>query len=275
MLRVVQHPDGVQAGWRDAVEAGEVPEGATRLEDVVPGNDRLTAEQQLRIYAYAYYRRLIDVMAEEYPGVLALLGEEGFDGLVRAFLQEHPSTSWTLNRLSVPFPAWLRSEGDRRGDGRMLFAADVARVERAMDDVWDAPFEDPISADALAAVPPEGWADLHLVTAQCLRLLALDHPVTDFMDLARAGEPADIAPPTPSWVLVHRRGTRRFRPPLTHEQFDLLSALVAGGTLGEALEAAADREGADVAAMMAGVGEWLRDFAARGLFTSLGTRSGP
>ena len=89
------------------------------------------------------------------------------------------------------------------------------------------------------------------------------------MNARRAGEEAGHCKPAPAWVLVHRHGLKRFRLPLVREQFDVMSALVAGRTLGEALEAAADREGADIALMMGSVGEWLRDFAARGLFCGI------
>ncbi len=70
-------------------------------------------------------------------------------------------------------------------------------------------------------------------------------------------------------MLVHRRDLVRYRLPLVREQHDLLAALTAGATLGEALEAAAGREGADVGRMMASVGDWLRDLAARGIFVGL------
>jgi hypothetical protein len=269
VLRVVTHPDGVGAGWSAAVSEGLVPEGVSELRELVPGNDRLTPEEQLGVYGFAYFQRLIDILTEEYPGVLGLLGEDEFPALCKAFLIEHPSTSWTLNRLSLGFPAWLSVVGDRMDSAELRFAADVAAVERAMEEIWDAPFEEPVSAEELAAIPPEGWAELRLSTIAAHRLLALDHPVAEFMDAVRADEPWSIAGPSPSWMLVFRQGLRRFRLPLVQEQADLLSALVAGATLGEALESAASAEGADVALMMGSVGEWLQDFASRGIFSAV------
>ncbi len=265
MLAVVTHPDGVEAGWASVAPPG----GARELRELVPGNDRLTPTEQLHVYGFAYFERLIDILIEEYPGVQAAVGEGAFRSLCRAFLVDCPSTSWTLNRLSAPFPGWLEGRGAALGDARLAFAASVASVERAMDEVWDAPFEDPVSADALAAVPADGWADLRLRTTAAMRLLTLDHPVSAFMNAVRREEPFEIADPEPAWVLVHRRDLVRYRLPLVREQHDLLAALTAGATLGEALEAAAGREGADVGRMMASVGDWLRDLAARGIFVGL------
>ena len=69
-------------------------------------------------------------------GVAALRAR--FEAACRAFLVAHPSGSYQLNRLSAPFPEWLATAPEAEGPHRD-FAADVARVERAMEDVFDDP----------------------------------------------------------------------------------------------------------------------------------------
>lgn len=267
MLAVVTHPEGVEAGWAAAVAGGLLPEGVRELREVVPGNARLTPTEQLHVYGYAYFARLADILAEEYPGVETLLGEADFEDACRHFLHAHPSASYTLGKLSRPFAGWLRSEGERLDIPRLRFAAAVAEVERAMEDVWDAPYQDPITADELASVPPSGWADLRMDLIAACRLLALDHPIGEFMEAVREEREWERPEPAPAWVVVYRQGSRRFRVPIAREQHDLLAAIGGGATLGGALEAAAMADGADVALMMSSVGAWLRDFASWGLFT--------
>src|SRR6476661_327150 len=47
-------------------------------------NDRLTAFERIEIYNRQYWFRLIDCMYEDYPGLLAILGQDKFNLLIRA-----------------------------------------------------------------------------------------------------------------------------------------------------------------------------------------------
>jgi len=275
MLRVVAHPDGVDAGFDAAREEGLLPEGATTLSDVVPGNDRLSPAQQLHIYAFAYFDRIADVLAGEYPTVQHLLSPEHFRRLLREFLVDRPSAAYSLNRVGLPFADWLAERSARVAkaqpslSAKLAFAVDVAIVERTMDEVWDEPFADPVPFEQLQAIPLDSWADVHLETIPALALLELAHPVTGAMNAARDGEAIEVPAPTPTWICVYRDDRQRWRFDLSFEQHGLLAALTDDASLGEAIEAVATSEGADVAAMMGGLGEWFKEWMGSGLFCSV------
>ena len=168
MLEVVSHPEGVEAGFAAARSKGLLPPGTSVLEDVVPGNARLGAVEQLAIYAHMYFGRIGDVLAEEFPTVVELFGRERFEALTRSYLVEHPSTSWTLDRVGLAFSAYLAARaaavGELDGDSeRLSFASALARVERAMDQVWNDPFEEALPYDELAALRSEGSPQVVLV----------------------------------------------------------------------------------------------------------------
>lgn len=267
MLRVVTHPDGVDAGFEAAQREGLLPPGTTALSDLVPPNDRLGAAEQLHVYAFAYFDRLIDVLRAEYPTVEFLLGDDRFWALAKDFITEQPSRTYTLNRVGIPFAGWLAARaGD---DPRLAFAVDLACVERAMDEVWDRAAEEPVAYEAVQALAPDDWGRAHLRPIGALELFELGHPVSGFMNGVIRGELTEVPAPEPAWVCVYCTERGRFRMPISFEQHGVLSALVGGATLGEAIEAAATAEGADVPAMLAGLGEWFRDWTGRGLFMAV------
>ena len=270
MLRVVTHPDGVDAGVLAASAEGLLPDGAERLEDVVPGNDRLTAAEQLHIYAFAYFDRIIEVLAGELPAVQHLLGEDVFFEEMKRYLGEHPSSTWTLDRVGASMAEWLARRADEVEDGaRWRVAVDIARVERAMDAVWDEPFAGPVTYEALASFPHDRWPDARLRTIPALRLLSLQHPVTALMNAARDGEDTELPEPEPAWMCVYRDDAKRWRFPLDREQHCLLAALHRGHTLGAAIGEVAQLDGTDIGALMGSLGEWFREWMGSGLFSSV------
>jgi len=279
MLRVVTHPEGVDAGFEAAKAEGLLPVGASELADVVPPNDRMSPTEQLEVYGYAYFARIIDVLAGEFPTAVELLGETEFRAAAREFLVEHPSQTWSLDRVGAPFADWMQAIADQQRDERLAatlrFCADVARVERAMDQVWDRRFEEPVPFERLQAIAQDLWPTVRLKTIAAMELLQLGHPTSEAMNAVNRGDEPELPPPETAWICVYRRGDRRFRFPIGREQHALLSALQAGETMGAAIEATATMDGADVAAMMAGLGGWFADWMASGLFCGVDSVSDP
>src|SRR5258708_7155712 len=90
ILRPLTADDQMSEAWVDG--------GATRAvaERIIRPNDRLTSFERLEIYNRQYWFRLIDVLYEEFPGLRAVVGEPGFNALVRAYLEKYPSRSFSL-----------------------------------------------------------------------------------------------------------------------------------------------------------------------------------
>src|SRR4029077_20780026 len=85
LYRLITAPNGV-------VEGLQAEKVQVNLEDVVRGDERLSAVDHLEIYANAYFYRLLDVLKEEYPAILAVLGNDDFHNLVTGYLLEYPPT---------------------------------------------------------------------------------------------------------------------------------------------------------------------------------------
>src|SRR5882757_464721 len=93
-------------------------------------NDRLTAFERLEIYNRQYWFRVLGSMAEDFPGLRAVLGGRQFEAMCKAYLTECPSRSFTLRNLGAQLEAWLRQNPSWMRD-RQALALDMVRLEWA------------------------------------------------------------------------------------------------------------------------------------------------
>ena len=264
MQTLFMDADGVRSGLRSEAAGNILPCTEESLEGLVLPSKQLNSVERLSIYGNMYFSRLIEVLAEEFPTVQHLLGKEVFGKVVRDFVTRHPSTHYSLTRLGSKFPAYLADEADDIPDRE--FVADVATVERAMEDVFDARRVEPIQFEDLTAIPIERWGDVRLQTIPALRLLQLDYPVNTFITAVREDRHMDIPAAAPAFVAVYRHNYRVWRIDLDVQRFTLLAALHQGGSLGSALDLCASLPEADPAGLMDAVSGWFREWTSEGLF---------
>jgi hypothetical protein len=267
MQTVVMHPDGAAAGIRAPHARRLLPVAAQEPESVVLPSRSLTSVERLDIYAHMYYARLLEILDAEYPVTRQVLGREGFARVAKEFLARHPSRSRTLNVLSVNFPDFLARHLPRGRVNRL--AADVARIERAMEDVFDAPLVEPLTTGEFAAIAAPEWGRVRLKVNPALRLLDLRYPANDCMNAVRAGRKLRIPRARRTFVIVYRRAFQVYRRDQELAQWRLLAALASGRTLAQAVRAAVRgrRMSPDRLATM--LGRWFREWAAAGLFVGV------
>jgi hypothetical protein len=264
MQAVVMHPGGAEAGVKARPARALVARAALDLEGVVLPSKQLSAADRLGIYAHMYFARLVEVMEGEYPVTRGLLGAEAFAGLCRRFVARNPSRTRTLNGLSAKFPDFLARALTRTN--RAGLAVDVARIERAMEDVFDAPRAEAMTAEQFAAAgaDPTGRAVLRVTPA--LRMLKLRYPANEYMNAVRRSGKPRIPRPRPTSAIVFRRGFQVFRRDQEPEQWKLLAALVAGKPLAAAVRAAlrGQKGGPEQAAKR--LATWFEEWSAARLF---------
>lgn len=274
MQAVITHPDGVEAGLDSTDARALIDVSPERIEEVVRRSQRLSATERLRIYANAYFARLVECLRNEFPALSYALGEEGFDAFALAYLDARPSRSYTLNELGAGFSGFLRetrpADDGSTGDADWPeFLIDLATIERCYSEVFDGPGIEgakSLAAEDLAGVAPEHWPDARLIPAPCLRTLALSFPVHEYVSAVRRDERPDFPVPGPTFLLITRRDWVLRRWPLRHDQYVLLSALAAGRTIGEAIEELIEQRGVDTATLGANLEEWFREWAGADLF---------
>ncbi|TCK69753.1 DNA-binding domain-containing protein [Acidipila rosea] len=168
-------------------------------------NSRLSSFERLEIYNRQYWFRLITAVSEDYPTLNALLGQKRFDALILAYLDEHPSTSWTLRDLGAKLPAFLAAHPEFAGRRHRL-AVDVANLELAYVDAFDGKQLDPLTTEEAQAI----GADSRLFLQPHLRLLELAYPVDNLVLAVKKEMPeVDIV----SSAATHRDVTNRAKIP--------------------------------------------------------------
>ena len=83
-------------------------------------NERLTSFERLEIYNRQYWFRVLASLAEDYPGLRAVLGGRRFEAMCKAYLTECPSRSFTLRNLGAQMETWLRQNPSWICDRRVL-----------------------------------------------------------------------------------------------------------------------------------------------------------
>lgn len=280
MQSVITHPLGIEAGIDSAEAQAEIVTNVDEIEDVVARSKSLGSVDRLAVYGNAYYSRLIDCMRELFPATAYAVGEEAFDGFVFEYLQHHPPQSYTLEHLADQFVSFLevtRPDEDEEDASAATWAdliIDLARLEWTIDKVFDGPgVEDqsPLSQEQLQAIPPEAWPQAALTVAPCLRLLSFRYAVNDFYTAFRQDNEPELPDAIATFVAISRRDyiVRRFE--LSQPQHALLSEIVAGASVENAIAAAASffAGGGEEAQLAEGLRRWFREWTAEGFFTDV------
>jgi hypothetical protein len=264
MQAVVMHPEGAEAGLRSRQARGLVANAARHPGAVVLPSKQLTSVERLEIYAHMYYARLIEVMEAEYATLRQLLGPHAFAAACRQFVAKYPSRTRTLGSLSARFPDFLAKTLPR--SNRNGLAVDVARIERAMEDVFDAPRAEPMTASGFAELGARDWDGVTLRVTPALRLLKLRYPANEYMNAARRGERPRVPRPRATFAIVFRRGFQVMRRDQEPEQFRLLQALAAGRPLAGAVRASIGKKKASADRVARRLGKWFEEWAGAHLF---------
>ena len=273
MQAVVVHPGATPAAPGAPAARAEVPPGT--VADLIRPSLTMSALERIGIYQGMYLLRMEDALAGDYEALRHLLGEDRFFDLVRGYVQEYPSRHFSLNRLGDHLPEYvLRAPGLAR---RRAVCHDLARLERAMGRVFDAPETPHLTAHAIAAVPPEAWEHARLVPIAAFALLAFRYPVVAYLDSV-SDEPDHAHPPLrrqDTWAVVYRRDYTVWRQELTRPAHHLLSLLVAGRTVGDAVATVLRPRGRN-RPTEDDLFRFFREWTAAGLFQSIESqRFGP
>lgn len=125
---------------------------------------------------FAVYRNnvtvsLIDALADTYPVVQSLVGEEFFRAMARVFVQAHPPRSRPMACYGDQFADFVNGFAPASS---VPYLADVARLEMARVQAYHAPDVPPIDTDTLhlALARPEKLTLLNLVLHPSVQVLA-------------------------------------------------------------------------------------------------------
>jgi hypothetical protein len=233
----------------------------------VGGNARLSATEQLEIYREQFWLRHTSSLVEDFPGLGGILGQEEWEKLAEAYLVKVAPDSYTLRNLGFRLPEVI---ADASWLSHQALCLDMARLELAYIEVFDAPDVPPLAPERLAAIPEDAFEHARLVISPAVRLLSLRYPVANLRRQLRAESDEPVAIPEPSAVdlVVYRRDLRLWDMPVTRVAFTFLTGMMSGKSLGEAAGLAATSPTAE-AELGSRIGSWLQEWTAKGLIVDV------
>lgn len=188
------------------------------------------AVRRFAVYRNNVVHSLVSAMADIYPAVAGLAGQDRFAHAARLYLEEYPATSPVLAELGRDFPAFL----DRFAPAReqMPWLAKVARLERAWLDSWHAADAAPMDAGTLSAIPPDALAETRFVPHPAASVISAPFAIADLLEAGRAGLSA--SPDGAQTVLLTRPSLSVDVRVIDAAAGAFARALLAGDTLEEA-----------------------------------------
>jgi hypothetical protein len=201
----------------------------------------------LAVYRDAYALRLIEVLTNDYPGLLAMAGPADFDHMARAYIAAHPSHHPSVRWFGARLGDFLAHAAPFSGSPD---AVEMARFEWALGEAFDAADAEPVTADMLMALPPEAWGELTFKALPSVRRLTHTFAIPQAWQRREDVEPGNLeveAEATPvEWVIWRPELTSNFRS-LDTDEAVIFDALMAGRNFPEICEtmtAFAGEEGA-------------------------------
>ncbi|MEA2624986.1 MAG: hypothetical protein QOD06_1031 [Candidatus Binatota bacterium] len=263
LWHLIAAPEGVARALEELSSTERLLAGG--LQSVVRSDERMGAVERLDVYANMYFYRLLDCLKEDYPAVAAVIGEERFHNLTTDYLLAHPSDHPSVRFVGGHLPAFVASHELLAGRADL---ADLATLERAHLDAFDAPDAAPIAAQRLSALPPDEWAELRFRLTPSLRVLELRFAVLGVRDAVDRGAEPPAVSEQPGAVRVWRRDHRVRHREMNVAEARALSLVASGDAFAAVCESVAAHAGAEHAAAEAAalVARWIAD----GLIVELG-----
>jgi hypothetical protein len=192
----------------------------------VVGDGRLSPVQRLDIYANMYFYRILDVLLEAYPKLLAVLGEVEFHNLVTDYLVAQPPAHPSIADAGGRLPAFI--DAHPASQERPWLGA-LARLERAYVELFDGPDAEALTFADLRARNAGEMAALRLELVPCHAVLEHPHPIGALWSSLEAGSSVPPAGSEPEALLVWRQDVRVYHRPVAPAERPLLAHLDKGG----------------------------------------------
>ncbi len=232
------------------------------------GNERMRPEDQLEVYREQFWLRHTSCLVEDFEALGAIVGQKQWERLVEEYLAAFPPQSFTLRDLGERLPEFVT-----RCDwlARHELCVDMARLEWAYVEVFDARDSAPLDSNQLNAIPEPAWQTARIELSPALRLLAVRYPVAQLRRKIRLQEEWELPDaPEPQHLVIYRGKDRNLHHDVISElAFALLEELGRGTPLVPAAEAVAQAHPGSEATLESELASWFQSFTERGWFAAV------
>ena len=170
----------------------------------IPDSPKEKRETLFGVYRYAYSSRLVEAMRNDHKLLHVYLGDEMFDAMGHAYVAANPSQHPNLRWFSSSLPDFLKST-EPYSNHPVL--SDLAALEKALNDAFDAEEAPVIGIADMAGFAPEAWAALAFRPhPSALRLDLSTNAAAVWLALKADEDPPDPTPlEEPSRILIWRK----------------------------------------------------------------------
>jgi Putative DNA-binding domain len=130
----------------------------------IPDSAKEKRETLFGVYRHAYSSRLVEAMGNDHKLLHIYLGDEMFEEMGHAYVAANPSQHPNLRWFSQALPDFLKATEPY---SKYPVLSDLAALEKALNDAFDAQDAPVIGVAELASFAPEAWADLTFRAHPC------------------------------------------------------------------------------------------------------------
>lgn len=265
------------------VNPGRLPEKIANAEkqwqlstnELIKGDERVTMETRIGVYATGYMLRLLECMQADLPSLYTFLGEQVFDLFAKAYLLEQPSKSFSLYQLTANFADFLdRTRPPMNPEYLEMEAqydlpAELVRMERArLAVILSKGTEGETPSYNLDFFSFFTGAEMQLQAHPALQLLTQKMPLIDFYRQVMNEQNPEIPAFKTTYVAATRLNYKIQFYELQHWQYLFLEYLQAQNTtvqLHDAIHAVAEKSGIEKGNLLSDIGLWLPNAVQLGL----------
>ncbi|MDX1491597.1 MAG: putative DNA-binding domain-containing protein [Pseudohongiellaceae bacterium] len=143
--------------WQWITQPKDLSKEADDIAALLAPHSHLSQAQALSIYNNAYYQRLIEISSSIFPVLYHSLGESLYAQVFVNYLQEYPPRHGPINRVGDYLADYLLLRPEFRN---IPAAADIARLEMLLNELFDCADETSFHMGALYALPTEQWGQM-------------------------------------------------------------------------------------------------------------------
>ncbi len=202
-----------------------------------------TAPERFNVYRNNFVVLNGDALADMYPTIRRLIGDEAFRSLANRYVRTHPPESRTLLLYGDRFPGFLESIPEL---SRLPYLSDVARLEFAWTCAYHAPDAQLLGRDEVASIAAETFTRFGLEPHPSMHCISSDYPAYRIWaaNQEEGSEETISLDSGPSHILIVRPGMEVETREVGEGAFLFLQRLQAGDSIEDAFDMAMQSDSA-------------------------------
>lgn len=160
----------------------------------IRGAGRRRADRRFAVYRNNVIAGLIQALAQRFPVVHRLVGNEFFDAMARVYVTTCPPASPVMMLYGETFPDFVDGFAPAAS---VPYLGDIARIEIARGRAYHAEDATPISPQTFATLPAERLANLRINFHASVSIITSFHPI---VSIWQVNDDLDHAVPISPWA---------------------------------------------------------------------------